>query len=189
IRVRWLAWLASGASDLAWALASIPTERWTRTPPEPAQLGAWPPARHVRHQALTETRLIVPAVDAVLDQADPVALPTRAELDHLNAAWDPAMPVDAVRALLDAIGEARFSLLQRLEGAPDEAWQRPLPAGVAPGEKPAQLDWLLARTRQHELEHLSALWKLALYWDRVSPPTASRVSLPLQPAGRLEESH
>jgi hypothetical protein len=68
-------------------------------------------------------------------------------------------------------------------------WQRPLPAGVAPGETPAHLDWLLARARQHELEHLSALWKLALYWDRSSPTSTSRVSLPLQPADRLEESH
>jgi hypothetical protein len=94
-----------------------------------------------------------------------------------------------VEALVGALGGARFDLLQRLESAPEEVWERPLPAGVAPGEAPAHLDWLLARARQHELEHLSALWTLALYWDRLSPATASRVSLPLQPADRLEESH
>ena len=30
------------------------------------------------------------------------------------------------------LGETRFELLQRLEAAPDEAWERPLPAAVAP---------------------------------------------------------
>jgi hypothetical protein len=90
---------------------------------------------------------------------------------------------------VEALGEGRYSLLQRLEVAPDEIWERPLPPGVAPGAVPAHLDWLLARARQHELEHLSALWTLALYWDRVSPSTTSGVSLPLQPADRLEESH
>jgi hypothetical protein len=132
--------------------------------------------------------VILPVAEAVLDsQAD--QLPPRSELDQIDAAWDASLSAEAVEGLVGALGEGRFSLLQRLEAAPDEVWQRPLPAGVAPGEAPAHLDWLLARARQHELEHLSALWTLALYWDRISPSTASRVSLPLQPADRLEESH
>ena len=188
-RARWLVWLSAGATDLVWALGSIPPERWTHAPPEPARLGAWPPARHVRHLALAETRLVVPAVEAVLDERSTPDLPTRAELDQLNAAWDASIPPEAVEGLVDAIGEARFGLLQRLESAADDVWERPIPAGIAPGEAPARLEWLLGRARQHDLEHQSALWKLCLYWDRVAAPPTARVSLPLQPADRLEESH
>ena len=195
VRARWLGWLAAGAREVAWALCSIPPERWSALPPRSdGGLGTWPPARHVRHLVLYESRLIRPLVDAVLDSQSEFEfkakqLPSRSELDQADAAWDPSLSPEAVAGLVDALGEGRFSLLQRLEAAPDEVWQRPLPAGVAPGEVPAYLDWLLARARQHELEHLSALWKLALYWDRSSPTSTSRVSLPLQPADRLEESH
>ncbi len=125
----------------------------------------------------------------LLDTRPSAELPAPSVLDQLNAAWDPAIPLDVVQELVQALGETRFELLERLEAAPDGVWERQLPAGVAPGEGPARLDWLLARVHQHELDHLSALWKLALYWDRRSPSTASRMNLPLQPAVKLEESH
>jgi hypothetical protein len=61
---------------------------------------------------------------------------------------------------------------------------------------PVQLDWLMLHARQHELEHLAAIWRVALHWDRVSPAAVSERSgeerlagLPLHPADRLEESH
>jgi hypothetical protein len=174
---------------VAWALCSIPAERWLASPPRSnGGLGEWPPARHVRHLALNEQRLIRPVVDAVVD-SQPERVSSRSELDQVDAAWDPSLSPEAVEGLVGALGEGRYSLLQRLEVAPDEVWQRPLPDGVVPGEAPTHLDWLLARARQHEFEHLSALWTLALYWDRISPSTASGVRLPLQPADRLEESH
>ena len=189
VRARWLGWLAGGAREVAWALCSIPPERWVTAPPRSdAGLGEWPPARHVRHLALNESRLIRPLIDAVLD-SQPERLPSRSDVEQVDAAWDASLSPQAVEGLVERLAEGRFGLLQRLEVAPDEVWERPLPAGVAPGDAPAHLDWLLARARQHELEHLSALWTLALYWDRVSPSTASGVSLPLQPADRLEESH
>ena len=75
---------------------------------------------------------------------------------------------------VSVLGDTRFELLQWLEAAPDQAWDR-------------QLDWLILQARQHELEHLAAIWRVALYWDRVSP--ASVTGLPLHPADRLEESH
>ena len=75
---------------------------------------------------------------------------------------------------MQGLGDTRFELLQWLEAAPDQAWDR-------------QLDWLVLQARQHELEHLAAIWRVALYWDRVSP--ASVTGLPLHPADRLEESH
>ena len=65
-RALWLVWLAAGARDVNWALSSLPTDRWTATPPGTQSLGTWPPARHVRHLALSETRVLVPLVDALL---------------------------------------------------------------------------------------------------------------------------
>ena len=186
-RARWLAWLAGGARDVAWALCSIPSERWTATPPAADRLGEWPPARHVRHLALAEQRWFVPVVEAVVEER-PLGARSSSELDEVDAAWDPSLSPEAVGDLVDVLGEGRFAVLQRLESAPDAAWHRPLPSGVAPGPRAARLDWLLARAHQHELEHLSTLWALALYWDRSSASTGPGVSLPLQRADRLEES-
>jgi DinB family protein len=187
-RAQWLSWLAGGARDVVWALCSLPEDRWTAPPPHPDRLGGWAAARHVRHLMLGESRLVLPVVETLLGGPTD-AIASRAELDQLNATWDTGMPLEAVRSLVDGLADVRYTLLRCLEGAPDAVWQQPLPDGIAPSGSPAQLDWVLARAHQHELEHLSALWTLSLYWDRSLPPTASGVSLPLQPADRLEESH
>src|SRR5207302_6082905 len=110
--------------------------------------------------------------------------------------------IESAEAIVRGLGETRFELLQRLEAAPDEAWERPLPAVAAPGAgviNPIQLDWLMLHARQHELEHLAAIWRVALYWDRASPAVARAApwphqarraaGLPLHTADRLEESH
>jgi hypothetical protein len=46
----------------------------------------------------------------------------------------------------------------------------------------------MLHARQRELEHLAAIWRVALYWDRVAPPVVYG-GLPFHPADRLEESH
>jgi hypothetical protein len=107
--------------------------------------------------------------------------------------------LDQAETLIRGLGEVRFELLQRLETAPDEAWRRPIPSVFAPeasnSSRRVQLDWLMLHARQHELEHLAAIWRVALYWDRVAQPVASGrgrdrqpAGLPLHPADRLEES-
>jgi hypothetical protein len=199
-RERILAWLADGAREVTWALCSLPRERWAEVPP--ARLDAWPVLRHARFLALRETQLTLPTVRHALGEVAAEALPSTAELDHAEAAWDAAAAIESAEAIVRGLGETRFELLQRLETAPDEVWERPLPAAAAPGASglsnfnPIQLDWLMLRARQHELEHLAAIWRVALYWDRVSPAFASERSgdermagLPLHPADRLEESH
>ena len=196
-RERILAWLADGAREVTWALCSLPRERWAESPP--ARLDAWPVLRHARFLALRETHLTLPTVRHALGEVAAEALPSTAELDHAEAAWDAAAAIESAEAIVRGLGETRFELLQRLEAAPDEAWERPLPAVAAPGAgviNPIQLDWLMLHARQHELEHLAAIWRVALYWDRVSPAVVSERSaderaagLPLHPADRLEESH
>ena len=106
--------------------------------------------------------------------------PSTSELEHVDAAWDPQAAIESAEDIVRGLGESRFELLQRLEVAPDEAWAEPI-----------QLDWLMLVARQHELEHLAAIWRIALYWDRVTPTPSA---LPggaayLHPADRLEESH
>ena len=199
-RERILAWLADGAREVTWALCSLPRERWAEPPP--ARLDTWPVLRHARFLALRETHLTLPTVRHALGEVAAEALPSTAELDHAEAAWDAAAAIESAEAIVRGLGETRFELLQRLEAAPDEAWERPLPAVAAPGSasfstiNPIQLDWLMLHARQHELEHLAAIWRVALYWDRVSPAAVSERSgdertagLPLHPADRLEESH
>jgi hypothetical protein len=185
-RERILAWLADGAREVTWALCSLPRERWAAPPP--ARLSDWPALRHARFLALRETHLTLPTVrhalgDGVLDD-----VPSNAQLDQAEAAWDAAAAIESAEAIVHGLGETRFELLQRLEAAPDDAWERPLPATVAPDALPLQLDWLMLHARQHELEHLAAIWRVALYWDRV-PPAPVPGGLPFHPADRLEESH
>jgi hypothetical protein len=195
-RERILAWLAEGAREVTWALCSLPRERWAMSPP--ARLDAWPALRHARFLALRETYLTLPTVRYALGEVAAEALPSTTELDEAEAAWDAQAAIASAEAIVRDLGNTRFELLQRLETAPDIAWERPLPAAVAPGASgsPVQLDWLLLQAHQHELEHLAAIWRVALYWDRVSPapvPGPSReeraAGLPLHPADRLEESH
>jgi hypothetical protein len=84
-----------------------------------------------------------------------------------------ATPDDSPEGLVNAIGATRFELSRRLEQAPDDVW--------------AALEWSVLDTRQHELQHLAAIWKIALNWDRASRSAVPAV--PLHPADRLEESH
>jgi hypothetical protein len=199
-RERILAWLADGAREVTWALCSLPRERWVESPP--GRLDAWPVLRHARFLALRETHVTLPSVRHALGEVAAEALPSTAELDHVEAAWDAAAAIESAEAIVRGLGETRFELLQRLEAAPDEAWERPLPAAAAPSTSgsininPVQLDWLMLHARQHELEHLAAIWRVALHWDRVSPAAVAEragdermAGFALHPADRLEESH
>ena len=173
-RERILAWLADGAREVSWALCSFPRERWAESPP--TRLSAWPALRHARHLALRETYLTLPTVRHALgDEGE--ELPSPAELEHVDAAWDGVAAIESSEAIVRGLGDTRFELLQRLEAAPDEAWERPVPVAVAPDPaglvSPIQLDWLMLHARQHEMEHLAAIWRVALYWDRASPATVS----------------
>jgi hypothetical protein len=174
-RERILAWLAEGAREVSWALCSFPRERWAESPP--TRLSAWPALRHARHLALRETYLTLPTVRHALgDEAEELPLPV--ELEHVDAAWDAVAAIESAEAIVRGLGDTRFELLQRLEAAPDEAWERPLPVAVAPDPSglvfsSIQLDWLMLHARQHELEHLAAIWRVALYWDRASPAPVS----------------
>jgi hypothetical protein len=196
-RERILAWLAEGAREVSWALCAVPRERWAAVPP--AGLNPWPALRHARHLVLRERYLTRPAVRRALgDDVD--ASPSRTALEHADAAWEAAAASESAEAIVHDLGSGRFELLQRLEAAPDEAWERPLPMGDgregAGGFTPVQLDWLLLDARQHELEHLAAIWNIALHWDH-APSTAvpggtrdtRAAGLARYPADRLEESH
>jgi hypothetical protein len=169
-RERILAWLAEGAREVTWALCSLPRERWAEAPP--SRLSEWPALRHARHVALRETHLTLPSVRHALGDVAAEPVPSSIELEQAEATWDAAAAIESAEAIVQGLGGTRFELLQWLETAPDQAWDR-------------QLDWLMLQARQHELEHLAAIWRVALYWDRVAPAAG----LPLHPADRLEESH
>jgi hypothetical protein len=175
-RERILAWLAEGAREVSWALCSFPRDRWAEAPPTGPS--TWPALRHARHLALRETYLTLPTVRRALGEAGD-ELPSTAELEHADAAWDAVAAIESAEAIVRGLGDTRFELLQRLEAAPDEAWERPLPAAVTSDVSdtpdvvaPIQLDWLMLHARQHEMEHLAAIWRVALYWHRASPAAA-----------------
>jgi hypothetical protein len=177
-RERIMAWLAEGVREVTWALCSLPRERWAAEPPAP--FGSWPALRHVRHLALRETHQVLPQVRQALGESasDSRAYSTL-ELEQADAAWDANLALQSAESIVRGLGETRYELLQRLEGAPDDAWQRPA----------SDLGWLMLNVHQHEMQHLAAIWKIALNWDRVKVDKAPSPSVPLHPADRLEESH
>src|SRR5215831_11854785 len=118
-RERILAWLAEGAREVTWALCWLPRERWAVQPP--VRLGDWSALHHVRHVAFDETHRILPAVRQALGEATPESS-TRSALEIEQA--DPAP--DTAESIVRGLAETRFELLQRLEAAPDQAWQQPL---------------------------------------------------------------
>src|ERR1700730_12828246 len=87
-RERILAWLADGAREVTWALCSLPRERWAAPPP--ARLGTLPVLRHARSLALREMHLTLPTVRVTLGEMAADELPSTAELDEAEAAWDAA---------------------------------------------------------------------------------------------------
>ena len=191
-RARILAWLAEGAREVRWALCSLPREQWAEAPPR--GLSDWPALRHARHVALRDAWLTLPAVRQALGEGARDALPSAIDLERADAAWNAAEAIESAEAIVRGLSDSRFELLQRLETAPEDAWARPLTVAAASEgpDAPVQLDWWLLHARQHELEHLAAIWRVALYWDRFAP-TAALVGardgrgpgLPLHPADRL----
>src|SRR5207244_9344522 len=119
------AWLAEGAREVSWALCSFPRERWAEPPP--TRLNTWPALRHARHLALREMYWTLPAVRHALGD-EGQELPSPAYLEHADAAWDAVAAIESAEAIVQGLGDTRFELLRRLEAAPDEAWERPLPA-------------------------------------------------------------
>ena len=168
VRERILCWLAEGAREVSWALCSLSRERWVAPPPP--RLGQWPVLRHVRHIALRESHLTLSAVCQAMGEG---STPSMLEFEQDDAAWDASAALESADAIVRGLGETRYDLLQLVESAPDDVWE--------------QLDWLLLQAHQHELEHLAAIWRISLNWDRVA-----RTKMPgvlLHPADTLEESH
>jgi hypothetical protein len=144
--------------------------------------------------AIRELWLTLPAVRHALGEVGSDALPSTIDLERADAAWDAAAAIESAEAIVRGLSDSRFELLQRLETAPDDAWARPLTVAVASegSDSLVQLDWWLLHARQHELEHLAAIWRVALYWDRFAStrlPAGARdgrgPGVPLHPADRL----
>ena len=181
-RGRLLGWLGEGAREVHWALCALPRDRWTVTPAP--RLSAWSALRHARYLALREQLVTVPAVRHILDEGE--AGPNSLLFEQTEAAWDPRGAQDSAEEWLQQLSAARFDLLRYVEGAPESAWGD---VELSPGQvgRPPRLVAQLLGAKQQELEHLAAMWRIALYWDRVSPTTLREaqdgsVGLSLHPA-------
>jgi hypothetical protein len=152
-RERILTWLAEGPREVTWALCSLPRERWASTPSD--RPGEWPVLRHAHHLALRDRCLTLPMVRRALGDTDASTSPL--ELERGDATWNPQAALESAEDIVRGLGASRYELLQHLEIAPDDAWVPPV-----------QLDRLMLDARQHELEHLAAMWRTTLCWDRVS---------------------
>jgi hypothetical protein len=185
VRGRILGWLAEGTREVSWALCSLPRERWPLDPPPP--LGAWPALRHVRAMVLRDRDITLPAVRQAL--GDQHAVPaSSAAFEQTEAAWDARIAADSAEELVHEFGAVRFELLHQVEAAPETAWGD-VEWKAGRSVTAVQLYELLLTARQYELDHLAAIWRVLLYWDRVSSSAQhaheGSVSLPLHPADRF----
>jgi hypothetical protein len=121
--------------------------------------------------ALRETHLTLPAVRQALGNGP---APSTLDFEQADAAWDAAAALESAEAIVRGLGESRYELLQQLESASDDVWDEPLVSVVL-------------HARQHELEHLAAIWRISLNWGRVARTHTPGVLL--HPADTLEESH
>lgn len=146
--------LRTTLADLRWAVAQVPAEREARRPP-PA-LGDWSVRRHVYHLWFYEQAIALPQMQYVLGLRGPLRPP---EVSDEEAAWPREV---TATAWLERLKHVRAEALRLAEGAPAEAWSRPV-AGTIWGAR--SLAWIVTKTIQHTYEHMTTILQIALFWE------------------------
>ncbi|MBI3953996.1 MAG: DinB family protein [Chloroflexi bacterium] len=155
-RDRLLVWLAAGVAELEWALAQLPPERLAAAPPR--HLSGWPALQHLWHLATYERTVALPSLEYLLTgDAAPLR---RASQRGADAAYTGR---EDLRALLDDLAQVKAQERRLLEGASAEAWTTARPHPYYGAAVTAR--WMLQKSYQHTLEHLTAIWQMALFWD------------------------
>ncbi len=150
-----LAWLATGVAEWEWALAQLPPGRLA-TPP-PRHLSEWPTLRHLLHLAHYERTVALPSLLYLLTGDVAPLRHARQEAD------DSYTGREEVAALLSELGRVKEQERRLLEEASAELWTV---ARLHPYYGAAvSARWMLQKSYQHTLEHLTAVWQMALFWD------------------------
>lgn len=144
---------------LLWAADQVPEERRFLRPP--FQNAEWCAAREVFHLMNYEREVALPSMRLWLGGP---ALDDLKFLDE-DALWETEgqhLAYSMHLQLLSDVRDAQIALLPALAGHWSEAretvWSNPaLP--------PVTLHWVVAKTLQHSAEHISAISRLALFWD------------------------
>ena len=186
-RERIFAWLAEGAREVSWALC-------------------YAAARALDGSAAGRARPVAGAAPRASSRAARAAFDaaSRAERTGWRLGCRAAGGQGRIRACRRRVGcplgrrgrgrAGAWARRNALRAPARTSNRRPTPPGrrhadtrAESSAAPIRLDTLLLRARQHELEHLADIWRVALYWDRPAPTSMGSVDLPFHPADRFSE--
>lgn len=124
----------------------------------------WSAAREVYHLALYEEVVALPSMRLWL--GDPEV--DGSAFEREDALWESEGQHFDYSALLHRLNTVRaeqIALLPALAGRWDEARET---VWTVPELDPITLHWVVAKTLQHTAEHISAIGRIALFWDRAA---------------------
>jgi hypothetical protein len=143
--------IRQSTESLLWGIGTIPPER--RNAPPPARLGEWTAVRQVFHLQYYEREVALPSVMLWLGGE----YPSFEGYDE-SLAWENR---DSERDPLEELVAVREEIIAALLDADEGAWQE---SKRTPwGEK--TLYWVVSKTYQHGIEHLSGVLRTAMLWD------------------------
>jgi DinB superfamily len=141
----------TSTESLVWGMGLIPEERRVVKPP--TKLGDWTANRQAFHILHYEREVALPAVRLWLGGR----YPTFEGYDE-GTAWDEG---HSWESFLNELRRVRAEIISSLEQVPSEQWDD---VKATPwGDK--SLYWVVSKTYQHGIEHLSNMLRTAMLWD------------------------
>ena len=146
--------LSANAEGLFWAANQVPGERQYKKPPQ--GLGEWSAARHIFHMLYYEQTIALPSMRQWYGEPSPLVQDSDEE-----TAWNGSERMDDLLLKFQNIRDQQIALLPKL-GQTD--WDRVCDTIWGP----VTLLWVVTKTYQHTMEHISDLLRIALFWERAA---------------------
>ena len=149
-------------AQMSYMARLVPVARRYLRPP--FQNAEWSAAREVYHLALYEESVALPSMRLWLG-GPPVDDSTFLHEDALWESEGQQIDYSALLRRLADVREEQIALLPSLAGLWDEPRET---VWTAPQLEARTLQWVVAKTLQHTCEHISAVARIALFWDHVA---------------------
>lgn len=124
----------------------------------------WSAAREIYHLALYEESVALPSMRLWLD-GPPVDDSVFLNEDALWESEGQQIDYSALLRRLADVREEQIALLPSLAGQWDEPRET---VWTVPELEPRTLHWVVTKTCQHTFEHISAVARIALFWDHAA---------------------
>jgi hypothetical protein len=151
--VEWiLAQITNSVQVLEWALKFIPSERIIQKPPE--DLGNWSADRHLFHLLYYSINATLPMIQQLFSNIDNISNPEREEQEWNNHSNYQEIINNIIIANKQIIDIANISMERNIKAEIN-----------INGLGCVNLEWILSKQFQHNIEHINDIMKFALFWD------------------------